>query len=370
MKTPAYRYLLCDLLTDRKLVNLPLSGVQFDRRISRTGSLSGQFSAPNKSLVNMAKIAYEYAGRSALWVYRNNELWWGGIPWTVQVNQDDRGAISCGITAATFDSYAHHRELHQDVDFPDFDQGAIIPELWRQIQSDSSGDIGVVALDQVTGITRDRVYLGSDLAKVGKLIEDLGDIVDGPEHTIDVYADASGARIKSLRVANRLGGTAPKVVFTRARRGGGRISTWSHVADAVDGGTSFRARGDASTTDVSSDGQPLLSDQLQRTDLLDAGWPLIDVSADYPGVNQVSALNGWAEGLSQQNGGAMNTSGYTVDVGTTGWNPNRIGEAVRLKINDLWHDNTDLTVRPVGCTVQPPEKGSAERVTLLLGDES
>jgi hypothetical protein len=360
---------LCDLLTDQKLAMLPLSGVQFDRRISRTGSLNGKFDASTPALVNMARLCHAYAGRSALWVYRNNELWWGGIPWTVPVAQGDRGPITANITAATFDSYAHHRMLYANKTYNQVDQGAIIPDLWRTIQADPSGDIGMVAEDQPTGVLRDRAYLVSDQNYVGKLVEDLGDVIDGPEHTVDVYLDGAGSRIKRVRLANRLGNTDPKVVFQRARGGGGRVTSWVHTADAVDGGTTFQTRGDAPPTDIDESGEPLLSARFERSDLLAAGWPRLDVVADYAGVSDVTTLNGYAQGLSVEHGGSMRTAGYTVDVGTTGWTPNQLGDAVRIKIADLWHATTDETVRPVGCAVTPPEKGAAEQVTLLLGDE-
>lgn len=368
MSTPRYRYLLCDLLTDRPLATLPLSGVSFDRRISRTGSLTGKFDAPNAQLVNVAKLCHAFAGRSALWVYRNNELWWGGIPWTVPVAQDDRGAINCSITAATFDSYAHHRTLYADKIYLGVDQGVIIPDLWRTIQADPRGNIHVQAENQPTGVLRDRGYLASDQAFVGKLIEDLGDVIDGPEHTINVHLDGSGNRIKELRLAEQLGNPEARVVFQRSRGGGGQVITWNHTSDAIDGGTTFRTRGDAPITDVSESAEPLLSARIDRNDLLDAGWPLLDVVKDYAGVSDVDTLAGYTQGLAAENGGAMRTKDYTVSV-PFGWTPNQLGDAVRIKISDLWHPNTDETVRPVGCTVRPPEKGAAEQVTLLLGDD-
>lgn len=368
--TPAYRYLLCDLLTDQVLADLPLSGVTFDRRISRTGSLSGQLDAPTPRLVAAAKLMHSYAGRAALWVYRDNQLWWGGIPWTVQAAQGERGAVVAQLQAATFDSYAHHRHLYADAIYNQVDQGAIIPDLWRKLQADPRGDIGVLAVDQPTGVLRDRTYRESELARVGKLIEDLGDVIDGPEHTIDTYLDAGGNRVKELRVAMRLGSSSPRVVFQRSARAGGRIMEWEHTADAVDGGTTFRARGDAANGNVGQAQEPLMSARLEATELLDKGWPLLDSSVDRAGVTDVDTLTGYAEAMRTTEAGALPTSGYTVQVGNTGWSPNRIGDAVRLKLRDDWHTTTtDLTVRPVGCQVTVPSKGKAEQVKLLLGED-
>lgn len=369
MTTPAYRYLLCDLLTDQLLAVLPLQGVSFDRRVSRVGSLSATMSVANADQVGAAKTLHAYAGRSALWVQRDGQLWWGGIPWTVVPSQGPRGGVQVSVQAATFDSYAHHRQLYEDATYVGVDQGVIIPDLWRTIQADPRGNIGMVAEDQPTGVLRDRTYLASDHAYVGKLVEDLGDVIDGPEHTVDVYLDGDGNRTKRLRVATRLGTTGGRHVFQRAVSGGGRIVEWQHTADAVDGGTTFQTRGDAAQSNVGEDQQPLLSARVERTDLLDAGWPLLDVGADHSGVTDAATLDGHAEAMAQEYGGSLPMSSYTVEVGNTGWSPNRLGDTVRLKLHDLWHDNADLTVRPVGCSVSAPERGKPETVTLMLSED-
>lgn len=365
----AYRYLLCDLLTDRLLTELPLQGVKFDRRISRTGSLSGQFDASTPGLVDSAKLLQSYAGRAALWVLRDGVLWWGGIPWTLTATQPERGPVSVSVSAATFDSYAHRRVLRTDKTYTQVDSGVIIPDLWRWVQSDPRGDIGVVAEDQPTGHLHDRTYLAADQSYVGKLIEDLGDVTNGPEHTIDVYLDTDGSRVKRLRVGDTLGGTTPQVVFQRSAREGGSVLQWSAVADAVESGTTFQTRGDAPNGNVGQDVPPLLSTVVERTDLLTAGWPLLDVTEDRPGVIESATLDGYASALSVERGGAPMVSGYVVQVGSTSWNPNRIGEPVRLKLRDDWHTDSDVTVRPVGCSVEVAEKGAAETVTLLFGDD-
>jgi len=368
---PAYRYLLCDLLTDQLLAQVPLTGVSFDRRISRTGSLTATLEASTPNLLRIGHTLFDYAGRAALWVERDGALWWGGIPWTVIPTQAERGPVTLSVTAATFDSYAHHRRLYADRSYTAVDQGVIIPDLWRAIQSDSSGDIGMVAEDQPTGVLRDREYLESDHQWVGELIENLGDVIDGPEHTVDVYNAGDGTRVKRLRVAQTLGSPEVRHVFQRTH-GGGRILEWEKAADAVDGGTAFRAKGNA-TGDAGNAGEaaPIpMSDLVERTDLLDAGWPRLDVTEDYSDVTDKDTLDGYAEGLAVTRGGAIPTSGYTVDVTGTEWNPNRIGNPVRIRLRDDWHETvTDLLVRPVGCTVTPGEKGQPEKVKLLFGEE-
>jgi hypothetical protein len=368
---PSYRYLLCDLLTDEPLATLPLSGVAFERRISRTGTLSGTLQASTPALVETARLLQANVGKAALWVYRDNAIWWGGIPWSAPVQQGVRGPVTLSVSAATFDSYAHKRQLREDKTYAQVDDGAIIPDLWRWLQDHEtgSGDIGVIAEDQPTGVLRDRTYLAADQSFIGKLVEDLGDVIDGPEHTIDVYVEADGTRVKRLRVGSTLGGTVPQIVFSRSARDAGSVLQWSDSVDAMSGGTVFQTRGDAPNGNVGEDVQPLLSELVTRWDLLDQGYPVLDVTEDRPGVIEQATLDEYAAGLAAEFGGAIRTRGYQVQVGNTGWTPNRVGEPVRIKLRDAWHTDSDLLVRPVGCSVQAAEKGQPETVTLMFGDE-
>lgn len=361
-----YRYLLCDLLTDEPITDLPLSGVSFDRRISRTGSLSGKLTAPNRTLVEKARLAHQFAGRSALWVYRDGQPWWGGVLWAAPASQAERGGVELSLSAATFDSYAHHRQLRSDLAYTQVDQGVIIPSLWRHLQTDPRGDIGMVAEDQPTGTLRDRTYYGHEQAYYGELVENLGDVEGGPEHTIDTYLD-NGVRTKRLRVANRLGATVPRFVFQRAARGGGRVLEWGDSADATDAGTTFQVRGDSSSGNAGEEQTPLLSAVHEATELLDDGWPLLDVTDDRSDVSQLETLNGYARALRDARSGQVRTRSYRVQVANTGWSPNNLGDPVRVRLQDLWHTTTsDYDFRPVGCKVTPSEKGTPETIELLI----
>lgn len=394
MATPSYRYVLCDLLTDQLLAVLPLTGVTFSRAISRTGSLSGTLKAPavgqeingvvttpekRAQLIDTAKLLHRYAGRAALWVYRDNAIWWGGIPWTVIPRQGQRDSVEVSVTASTFDSYAHRRVFPTNETYVQWDQNQLVASWWQVIQGlnggDQRGNIGVEcayfqeSIPKST-ILRDRTFRTADLAYVGKLIEDLGDVIDGPEHTIDTWVDDLGVRHKTLRVQSRIGIIEPRAVFQRVAQGGGRVLEWSHTADAIDGGTTFRARGDAPEGAADTEVDPLLSTRYLNDALLNDGWPLLDVTADFSGVKEVATLNGHAQGMRATQSGAMPSSDYVVEVGNTGWNPNRLGDNIRLKLTDAWHDGTDISVRPVACSVTPAEKGVPEKVQFTFDSEA
>jgi len=381
MTVPTYRYLLCDLLTDRLLADLPLTGVSFSGSISRTGTLSATLTAPNAALIRYARTLYTYTGRSALWVERRtnggSSLWWGGIPWTVQPQQDQQGAVSLQVSASTFDSYAGRRLLYEDKVYTQVGQNLIIKDLWDTIQADArngyaAGNIGVDTSQVTTpGTLRNAGYLASDGSWVRDLIEQIGDLDGGPEHTIRVYYDADGSRRKQLVVADRIGITEPRWVFDRVESEhgfGGNILSWQHSADATAGGTAAIARGSTPTGAADQELQPMMSDRAFADDLIADGWPLLDLLDDHPDATVKATLDSYATGLIKTSAGAVPTSSYTVRV-DNGWSPGHLGDAVRLMISDTWHGRQSLVVRPVAYSVTAAEAGQPETVTLSFTEE-
>jgi hypothetical protein len=372
-EAPRYSYLLCDLLTDQKIARPALQGVSFERRIGYAGGLSAHLECPDAQTVALAKTIKAYCGRSSLYVFRNGALWWGGIVWTAPVKKDGRGGVGLDISAATFESYANHRTIRDDLSYAQVDQGVIVADLWRKMQATTwnglpSGDIGVIAVDQPTGIVRDREYLGTDGTPYGQRLTELADVSDGgpgPEWTIDVFANEAGTRSKRLRVGAPLGGD---VVATFE---GNAIESWSEVTDAVDGGTAFQARGSASGGDASAQQEPLVSSVHYADDLLARGWPLLDRTDDYADVGDADLLESYARGLAEREAGAGTTNSYTINVDRSSWQPNQIGMPIRLRQKDLWHtEMQSRIVRPVGYKVTAQERGQVEQVDLVFDEEA
>lgn len=365
---PKYSYLVCDLLTDRKVARPALQGVNFERRIGYAGALSARLECPDAQTVALAKTIKAYCGRSALYVFRNGAPWWGGIIWTAPVKKDGRGNIGIDISASSFESYPNHRMIRQDITYAQVDQGVIVPDLWRKMQADPRGNIGVIAEDQPTSILRDRAYLNTDATSYGKRMTELAEVSDGgpgPEWTIDIFADTTtGVRSKVLRVGSPISGDTEVTIE------GNAIEAWSEVVDAVDGGTAFQTRGAAPEGDASVEQRPRLSSIYYADDLLANGWPLLDRTDDYADVSVPATLDSYARGLRDRNAGAITTSSYTINASRATWQPNMIGLPIRIRQRDLWHlDDSTPTVRPIGYKVTAEERGQAEKVELIFDDE-
>ncbi|MGH3501576.1 MAG: hypothetical protein ACRDQA_11920 [Nocardioidaceae bacterium] len=365
---PRYRYVVADLLTDRVLADLPLTGVTFDRRISRAGSLRGSMDVPDTETARTADQVARWSGRLSLWVLREGEVWWGGVLWTTSPSRDSKGRSTMSVQAATFESYADRRIIRDDITYDGWDQGTIIPDLWRRLQDRPEGDVGVVARNQQTGIHRDRHYLASDAASYEKRIEEIGDVIDGPEFTIDVGRDTqTGVFTRTLRLGQlKLGTGGVGLLVT-----GVRLPQWTHTNDATQGGTTFQTRGDSRSGNAGAEKQPLLSHVFESTKLLDEGWPLLDVTEDFSSVIHRDVLDNHARALRAKNSGQSVSVGYSAYIGDTGWEPNRVGEYVRIKYSkdDLWNPGGEELIRPVAVEVTPPSRGGQETVKLIIGED-
>src|SRR3569833_657772 len=78
----AYTYLIADLRTGAILDELPLSGVQFDKKLNDTGSQRGQLRVDDPEIRIREPRLLAEPGRTALYVDRDGDLVWGGIVWT------------------------------------------------------------------------------------------------------------------------------------------------------------------------------------------------------------------------------------------------------------------------------------------------
>lgn len=123
--TTPYRAIFCDLRTDDTIDILPLRDVTVDDYIGKAGSLSGTVPVPNAQVA--ARVRRIEEGRTAVYLQRGNDLWWGGIIWTSTLQSDDRGVLTLGIQAATFESYAGRRRIRQDLTF----SGSNDQRRWR-----------------------------------------------------------------------------------------------------------------------------------------------------------------------------------------------------------------------------------------------
>lgn len=177
------------LLTDRQGVphgQVPADGLTYERRLGGTGSASLRcrldhpvISGPNRG--NLDSWATE------LDVLRD------GLPvWSGPVITPDGDGLSgyVGITAASPLQWLTHRYVLRDLPFVQVDQADILTALvaYAQDAVEKGEHAGCRLLVDApaTGVLRDRTYLGAERAQIANLVQQLADVQDGMDLTVEL----------------------------------------------------------------------------------------------------------------------------------------------------------------------------------------
>ncbi|WP_329148294.1 hypothetical protein OIU91_19855 [Streptomyces sp. NBC_01456] len=358
-----YRVLVCDLRSDEVLDVLPLHEVTVEDYIGKSGSLQGTVPIPNRAMADRVRPIL-IPSRTALWVERDREIWWGGVLWSVNPKSDERGRISVEVQAGTFDTYLDHRELRTTHKAKNRDQLDIARDLVDYAQQQPGGDIGITYDTELSGIKRSRTFSASDLPKIRELLDKLAGVEDGFEWRIRCYRDAeSGARMKQLDLGHPiLDRAGDDVVLTHP----GRLLTYEFPADGTTVANVWQSRGASNNRNQAAASRPLLSELLVAEEDLAAGWPRLDGSSDHQSVDDPKALAEHARAEAALARRPQVIPEITVHLDPQ-ISPDLLGRYVRLRIRDDWFaDGLDVRHRVVGISVTPPERGKAESVKLTL----
>jgi len=375
VQAPVYRYLVCDLLTDKLWNSVPFTGVKFDRRVSRPGDFSGSLLISNREQALMADNLSRNCGRLAVWVMRDKVLWWGGILWNAKAGISTRSYDTVAFQGSSFESYAYRNEI--DVDWaidPSKDMTEKVVDIWAVMQTDPHANIGVTTsyanIAEQRGAFLEVAFLESDQISYGEMLEKhTDDPLNGIDYTISVYQDGTD-RFKILRPTaafKDLPVTSPAVIS------GYRIPSWSINRDTADMGTRFRTWVDTAASNVGEDAKPVSSNIYTADDLYAEGWPRLDVSTQLDGafVSSTGAIsygNFYASWMKRKQSGIRDVVTYDVDLGTTQWHPNQIGQKIVVKHSkqDLWRAGETTIEYPVVASFAAPERGTPERVTFTF----
>lgn len=363
MISPPYRLLLCDLRSDQVLDALPVQQLSLDDYIGKAGAMSGTVPVPNAAIAARARAAI-VPGRTAVWLERGREIWWGGVLWTASLASDSRGFLGVQVQAGTWDTYLSHRLLYDTLTATGTDQFDIARGLIDYVQNTPGGDIGIEYDTDVSGVPRDRTYSRYDLPAVRDLLDQLGAVENGFEWRIASYRDADGRRVKRLQLGSpqiRTGHS--EIVLDHP----GPILSYTWPVDATVRANAWQSRGASDNENQAADSVPLMSTpQLAEQDIED-GWPRLDGSSDYSTVDQLPTLDAHAAAdLAASRAGTVIPE-VTVDMSRAPVSPALLGSTVRLRIRDLWHPETlSARYRVVGLAISPPERGRSESARLYL----
>ncbi|MEU9264324.1 hypothetical protein AB0E04_02575 [Streptomyces sp. NPDC048251] len=376
--TTPYRAIFCDLRTDDTIDILPLRDVTVDDYIGKAGSLSGTVPVPNAQVA--ARVRRIEEGRTAVYLQRGNDLWWGGIIWTSTLQSDDRGVLTLGIQAATFESYAGRRRIRQDLTFSGSnDQLEVARRLWRHLQTGelvddgtpalpTGGDIGVTFGQELSGVTRAVSYRDGDETVYLEAIDALAALENGFEHYIAVYRDpVTGTRVRRLRLGSpKITTGSTDLVMDRP----GTILSYTFPRDATRGGTTARARGATDNTNQAVESRPLFADAdiPDGEALIKVGYPRVDLASDHNDIASTTILRSLANAELAEGTGAVVIPEISVRLDDLV--PSALlGRTVRLRITDeWWTEGLDARYRIIGVKVSPAQRGRPDTAELYLED--
>jgi len=169
-----YTYLAADRATGRLLAELPLRSVQYDLRVNDAATLQCEL------ILDEAPSAVDLTGsvRTSILVNRGDSLMFGGTIWGRQYTASTRTMrLDVGDTQSYLDA---HVLITSDLNYKQVDQLAIARSLVQYANAKTG-----VALNPtytgttVSGVRRDRSYLGADGAPVGQRLKELSALEGG-----------------------------------------------------------------------------------------------------------------------------------------------------------------------------------------------
>ncbi|WP_436777963.1 hypothetical protein [Yinghuangia sp. YIM S09857] len=363
MTTP-FRALFCDLRTDDIIDSLPLDHVRFDDRIGCGGALTGRFALPDTETAGRAEAVVP--ARTAVWVQRGGNIWWGGVVWRTARHGGPAGD-ALEIVAATWDSYLDHRILYAGKESDTaVDQLVLARELVEQAQAQPNGDIGITTSDTVmSGVRRRARYADSDLTRIGEALRQLADRRDGFEwHIASTREPATGYRTKRLDLGYPvLASELPDLEYS----GPGAVLGYAYKYDGSRMATMWRSRGGRT-----GGAGHLMSHVWEITDVLhpadaDLTWPRLDGASEDTDCGRRETLDSQAQDALRAAWHAPASLDATVPL-DAGTDPALLGRHVRLRLEEPWHDGgLDRRMRVVGFAVETPATGARETVRLTLG---
>ena len=287
----AYRYIFADLLTNVVIGELPLTGISYTQALNGAGAAQGRINIANLDAAKMNILAATQPNKCALYIDRNGVIVWGGILRKRSYKSKDQ-AIS--LIANEFEDYFSNRLILGTNNYVNTDQLVVAKALINNAQAQPNGNIGVQVGAETSPILVNQNYYGYAKQNVLSELQALSNAAQGFDFNISCSYDANYNIIKTLHLGYpRIG--KPYSVGNLANTVIELPSNVTEYEYDEDGST----QADSVYVTGSGSNEGKLVSNVQRTDLLSAGWALQEVVKSYATVSDQTLLNTLSSGLAQ-----------------------------------------------------------------------
>lgn len=368
-----YTFHFWDLSSKTYIDGLPVESATYASELRGAGTATGTIPLYDPSLAAQRVLDATIPERTVVGVERGNALVWMGrvVPTRDYDSTTGRLTINAEECVGTFD----HREM-PTLSLTGTDQLDIARQIITAAQSGAGGDLWITASTGTSGVTRDMSWAATDHTSCLAALTDLSEMDKGFEWCTRVQWDANRSPVQTLLLGYpRVGQVAPAygalLAYDRFGAGGGNIAsfTWSEGAGMATQVTE--------TTDT-DDGVHLEAVSTNQN-LLDTGWPRLEVTANVDGVSGTTAqadLQAAADALAAKSNGIVVTATAIVRGGPGfaiggDW---MLGDDLTARISDFRHPPKPNgspgwvgTLRVVGYETTVGVEG-AETYSLTLAD--
>lgn len=361
-----YFYLFADLRTDSILGEVPIEGSRFDTILNGNGNWQGAVHLDNRLMSNEAILDCTIPAKTALYIYRENTIVWGGIVWNRWYQS--QGKV-LQLSGQTFESYAYRRvRMPLIPETYNTGQCSIISQLWAKMQTlNPYSDIGVIAPDSFPGsdVVRTLTLNPWDLRTYGETIEGITEFDNGCDYTVKVF-ESGGIPIKQLALWYPRLGSASITSTNNVLDYPGNIKNFYYTENGAEGNTKYFAAGDG-------DGKAKVVGTAEDTDKMSSqGYPRLDKVVPAPGVTLQATANRKAQAalmygpVPQEKWQFDLAGGEIPQLGTYA-----MGDSFEVNIDDdpRFPLGKSVIIRVVGWDVNPPGSQNDEQVSLILEEQ-
>lgn len=287
MPTPTYRYAMVDFLTGLLLAEVPLTGVNCDVQMSTAGSFQGNLSLTGDATTDLLYLAATQAGRTIIYMYRNNVVIWSGILWSRQYDSETH---VLSLTGMTWESIFDHIVMPADFVQQNKTAGVIFNALITYLQTNflypdavTHNQFRVSSSGSQTSSSHFSVLIPAYECHIAS--DSLSDIIGtagGIEYTAvpAVYTSPTQTNYVNFKWSDTgsLNATQTPIVLDYP----GAVASYSMVDNATSGAAQFFGTG-------AGTGNKMINTEFDGNSF-SAGWPQWGITIQYPNITNLNTL--------------------------------------------------------------------------------